>query len=295
MIIDSSKYAIEVANLRKYYGTSRGIERVSFKVAQGTIHGFLGPNGAGKTTTIRILISLLKPDRGNATILGYNVNNPIIKKLIGYIPSDFEIYKHYTVKEYLDFVETIRGFAPLRDKLVERFRIDESRLCKELSRGNKQKVAIVQAFMHKPPLVIADEPTTGLDPLMQEEFANFIRDYANKGHTILLSSHILSEVQELCDYVSIIRDGTIVNSGKVEGLLRNVPRKAVLLSRGKVSLKHIREKLGVEHISMEREKIIVYYEIPTLEFLDRLRTIEGIYDLRLPEPSLEEFFLAMYQ
>ncbi len=293
--MDPSEYAIEVTNLRKYYGKIRGIERVSFKVKRGTIHGFLGPNGAGKTTTIRILVSLLKPTGGSATILGNSVTDPLIKTFIGYLPSDFELYKHYTVKEYLDFIETIRGSAPLREELVERFKLDESRLTKELSRGNKQKVAIVQAFMHEPPVVIADEPTTGLDPLMQEEFADFIRDYVVKGQTILLSSHILSEVQELCNYVSIIRDGVIVNSGEVEELLRNVPRKAVLLPDIDISLEEIRKKLGIQHVLREKKKIIVYYEMPTFEFLDRLRTIKGISDLRLPEPSLEEFFLAMYQ
>ena len=291
----ASDNVITIHHLRKYYDGHRGIEDVSLSVKAGTIHGFLGPNGAGKTTTIRILIGLLQPTSGEAFILGHKAGTLESKRLFGYIPSDFELYRHYTVKEYLDYLESLRGGAPRREELVERFVLDETRLTKELSRGNRQKVGIVQAFMHDPPLVIADEPTTGLDPLMQEEFAKLTREYVEQGKTIFLSSHILSEVQEICDVVSVIKDGLIVSSGDVDDLLSDVPRKAVIHFEKEPQLSELKSSLGIDHIIGDGNKITIYYNMPDQEFVKKISVLEHMTRIYLPLPSLEEYFLPIYQ
>ncbi len=286
--------AIECVSLTKYYGEFRGIENVDLQVERGTIHGFLGPNGAGKTTTIRILVGLLKPTHGYATIFGYPAGSIESKRKIGYLPSDFELYKHYTVGEYLDFIESVRGSAPKREELVNRFQLDEGRLCKDLSRGNRQKVGVVQAFMHNPEIVIADEPTTGLDPLMQEEFNKLLVEYTQNGGTVFLSSHILAEVQEVCSHVTVIKEGSIVATGLVDDLLAQVPKKAIL----KVTDQFVKDDLSDNPyiIKMEADgsTIILYYDTTTKEFLNSI-SLDMVEDILLPSPTLEDYFLPIYQ
>ncbi|MHA2090487.1 MAG: ABC transporter ATP-binding protein [Candidatus Kariarchaeaceae archaeon] len=286
--------AITISALTKYYGDVKGIENVTLVVKPGVIHGFLGPNGAGKTTTIRILVGLLQETSGEASIFGHEVGSIEAKKLIGYLPSDFELYKHYTVNEYLDYIEQLRGGAPLRDELVKRMKLDVSRKTSELSRGNKQKVAIVQALMHEPQLLIADEPTTGLDPLMQGEFNKILREFTKNGNTAFISSHLLSEVQDNCEIVSVIRNGEIVSSGQVDELLSNLPRRAILKLDSKTDVDQLVEKLQVKFGSQTGDKILVYFE-DIAEFVNRIQIIDGVLDFSLPEPDLEEYFLSFYE
>ena len=287
--------AIQIDGLTKYYGKARGIEDLSLSVEQGVIHGFLGPNGAGKTTTIRILVGLLTQTSGTAFIYGNEPNTVESKKRIGYLPSDFELYKHHTVKSYLDYIESLRGKAPLRDQLTQLFDVDTTKKTAELSRGNKQKIAIVQSLMHEPDLLIADEPTTGLDPLMQEEFNKFLKDYVANGHTVFFSSHILAEVQEVCDHVSVIKDGTIVSSGSIDELLMKLPKKAVLRVSSDVNPLELAQILDVTLGDYKQGKLTVYFNGHSSEFTDKLRKIPEIKDFTIPEPNLEEYFLSFYR
>ncbi len=297
MIMEArSNLAIEIKNLTKYYGRIRGVENISFTVQKGEIHGFLGPNGAGKTTTIRILVGILKPTSGLAYVFGHNAGSIEAKRLIGYLPSDFGLYEHYTVKEYLDFLETLRGEAPRKQELIELFQVELHKKTSALSRGNRQKVAIVQALMHEPALLIADEPTSGLDPLMQQEFESYLKEYIKRGGTAFISSHILTEIQEMAEKATVIRDGYIVASGEVEQMLATMPRKAVLkiksgtnMSPSKIAA-HLDARLGDVH----GEHVHLFFTQDVKTFIGKIESLEGIEDFYLPEPSLEDYFMSFY-
>ena len=287
--------AIEVSDLTKYYGKIKGIEKVNFSVNKGEIHGFLGPNGAGKTTTIRILVGLLKQTSGSSTIFGIESGTIKAKELIGYLPSDYELYRHYTVGEYLHYIARLRGGAPLLDDLVADFDVDMTRKTKELSKGNRQKVSIVQALMHDPELIIADEPTSGLDPLMQAVFDKTIRSFIKRGKTVFISSHILTEVQNICDRVTVIKEGEILTSGLVEELLEQVPKKAIIKKSNGQSMEEIATALNAKAEKESNGKIALYFNYSTKEFARKVASLNYIEDFVIPEPNLEEYFLPLYQ
>ena len=214
--------AIQTEELTKYYGETRGVEGLSFAVDEGEVFGFLGPNGAGKTTTIRTLLGLLSPSSGTATVLGHDVRDEAAlieaRKRIGYLPSDPGFGGNVTGRRLLDYFGSLKGDERSED-LLELFTPPLDRKVGEYSRGNKQMLAIVIAFMHDPDLVVMDEPTSGLDPLMQERFYEFIRAEQARGTTFFFSSHVLSEVRKVCDRVGIIRDGHLVELEDVRTLL----------------------------------------------------------------------------
>jgi ABC-2 type transport system ATP-binding protein len=287
--------AIDLTNLTKYYGPHKGIENISLKVKKGTIHGFLGPNGAGKTTTLRVLVGLLNKTSGDAQITGIRAGSLDSKRHIGYLPSDFELYKYYSVKEYLDYIERLRGEAPFREELVRRLKLDETRKTGELSKGNRQKVAIVQALMHRPDILIADEPTTGLDPLMMEEFDDILREYVASGEkTVFISSHILSEVQATCEVVTIIREGEIVSSGNVKELLSSLPRKAILTVKEGVDGEKLSKALKTTFKSQSDSEVSVLFEDPK-EFMKNIAGSAEVLDFTIPPADLEEYFKAFYK
>ena len=212
---------IETKDLTKYYGKIKGIENLNFSVKKGEIFGFLGPNGAGKTTTIRTLLGLLKPTRGEAYIFGKNIRDNIveIRSKVGYIPGELALYEHLTGRQFLHYFSSLRNTTlPLLDELLQVFEIPLDRKIKSYSRGMKQKLGIVQAFMDDPELVIMDEPTSSLDPLLQQKFYDFLLSEKKKGRTMFFSSHILSEVDKICDRVAIIRDGNLVALENIETL-----------------------------------------------------------------------------
>jgi ABC-2 type transport system ATP-binding protein len=213
---------IETKNLTKTYGKSRGIKDVSIRVNKGDIFGFLGPNGAGKSTTIRTLLDFIRPTSGSATIFGLDCHKDTvqIKKRIGYIPGDFGLFGNMTGWKYLEYFGKVRGGydAGAAKALVRRFEIKPDRKMKEYSRGMRQKMAIIQAFMNEPDLIVMDEPTSGLDPLVQQTFMDMIREEAGRGTTIFMSSHILSEVEKVCNRVAIIKEGQIQAEEKIEDL-----------------------------------------------------------------------------
>lgn len=213
---------IQTTNLTKFYGKSRGIKDVNITVNKGDIFGFLGPNGAGKSTTIRTLLDFIRPTSGSASIFGLDCqkDSVAIRKRIGYIPGDFGLYGNMTGWKFLEYFGKVRGRydEASAKSLAHKFDIKLDRKMKEYSRGMRQKVALIQALMNNPDLVIMDEPTNGLDPLIQQTFMDVLMEQAHSGTTIFMSSHVLSEVEKVCNRVAIIKEGSIVTEEKVEEL-----------------------------------------------------------------------------
>jgi ABC-2 type transport system ATP-binding protein len=224
---------IQVNNLKKYYGEHMGIENVSFSVEQGEIYGFIGPNGAGKSTTIRILMGLLFPNSGSAQIFSKDVFqfDEEIKSRVGYVPAESVFYKNMKVKDILAYSAKLRGCDAKRIKdLTELFELDISKRGKELSFGNAKKVSIILALMHSPDLLIMDEPTSGLDPVMQQRFFNLIEQERERGATVLLSTHILNDVQRVCDRAAVIKRGVIADVINIKELAQqqvNIEQKFI--------------------------------------------------------------------
>jgi ABC-2 type transport system ATP-binding protein len=218
---DSTAPAIRTRSLTKFYGSDRGVEELDISVAPGEIYGFLGPNGAGKTTTIRLLLDLIRPTAGRLELFGLNPrSNPALRRRIGYLPGDLRLYERLTPREQLAYFARLRGLESLgtAPALAERFALELDRPIKSLSRGNRQKVGIVQAFMHEPELLVLDEPTSGLDPLVQQTFNELLQETRAAGSTVFLSSHVLPEVQHVADRVALLREGRLVLAETVETL-----------------------------------------------------------------------------
>jgi ABC-2 type transport system ATP-binding protein len=289
---------IEITDLSKTYGKSRGIDHVNMEVGEGEIFGFIGPNGAGKSTTIRILLNLIFPTGGSARILGMDVikDTKKIKQYIGYIPSDANAYSSMSVSEFLtyciDFYDVRRG----KDRIAELsglFELDLDRKIAELSMGNKKKVSIVQSLLHNPKLLILDEPTTGLDPLMQAKFFELLRSENRKGMTVFFSSHILNEVQMLCKRVAIIKEGHIVKLEDIE-TLRKKQLKRVNIEFGDQADQENFKAGGIEKVIARTGKTISFmYSAEINELVGSLSLIR-IINLTIEEPSLEEIFMHYY-
>ncbi|WP_338728790.1 ABC transporter ATP-binding protein [Haladaptatus sp. DJG-WS-42] len=287
---------IETDGLTKFYGEVRGIEDLSFSVEEGTIFGFLGPNGAGKSTTIRTLLGLLHPTSGEARLLGHDVTDTNAltqaKQEIGHIPGDFHFYRNTTGEKVLDYFARLRG-DDRREELLELFPVPADRKVKAYSRGNRQKLAIVQAFMHDPRLVIMDEPTSGLDPLVQETFYDFLLAEQEQGVTTFFSTHILSEVRKICERVAIIRDGKLVALEDIDTLLEK---------SGKVVRVSLAEDVDPETFMMPG---IARTELDEAGYL-RLIVTENydglidelakytVQDVDIRETSIEDVFLHFY-
>lgn len=290
------KYAIEIENLTKYYGKSKGIEGVSFNVAPQEIYGFIGPNGAGKSTTIRTLLNLIFPTSGSAKIFGQDVvqHGHLLRKDIGYLPSEVFYYEKMKVKELLAYAASFyEGDHSKRiDELVTLLELDVNRRIEDLSFGNKKKVGIVVGLLHRPKLIILDEPTSGLDPLMQHTFFNLIKQENQNGATVLFSSHILSEVQHLCHKVAIIKDGHIVDVQDIKAFRENTYKKITLISDAKS--KDIIGSLDVADIRQYNHTLSFVYRGELDQLLKTLSSVH-IQDIKIEEPSLEEVFMHYYE
>ena len=283
---------IETKNLTKYYGDIRGIENLSLQVKKGEIFGFLGPNGAGKTTTIRTLLGLLKPTSGEAYILNKNIEEDIveIRANVGYIPGELNLYEHLTGRQFLDYFSSLRETnLSLLDELLEIFELPLERKIKSYSRGMKQKMGIIQAFMDDPPVVIMDEPTSGLDPLLQQKFYEFLKSEKKKGRTMFFSSHILSEVDKICDRVAIIRDGKLVTLEDVE-TLKNKSGKIIKLK--------IKEDPSKFKGSKDMEIVNGWIEFVTSDDINYwIKEIAKftVEDLKISDFNLEDIFIRYYK
>ena len=234
---DGSEPAIRIDGLTKYYGAVIGIEDLSLEVARGEVYGFLGANGAGKTTTIRLLLDLLRPSRGRATVLGVDCHRESLaaRRLIGYLPGDLPIYPDLSARAYLDYLSRLDGRrvpAGHLQCLLERFdvsEVDQRRRLRVQSHGMKQKIGIIQALMARPAVVILDEPTAGLDPLMAQAFRETVMELKESGETtVFLSSHVLTEVESTCDRIGLVRGGRLVTTGTIEDIKRDTTRRVTV-------------------------------------------------------------------
>ena len=288
---------IEVADLTKYYGAVVGVDGVSFTVEEGAVFGFLGPNGAGKTTTIRLLMQLLQPDRGHAALFGVPLDAPkaALRERIGYLPGEFHPYLTMTGGRFLTYMAHYRTRPPvLRPLLLDKLQVTAEALkqpIKHLSHGNRQKLGIVLALEHEPDLAILDEPTLGLDPLMQAAFYDILALLRGKGKTIFLSSHVLTEVEKVCDRVAIIRGGRLVALESLETLKEKRPRRLVVV------LDEVSEPPvlpGARLLSQEAGRFEYLVDGGVRAVLGALAALP-VLDVVFPEPDLEDVFMAYYQ
>ena len=291
---------IEVENLSKNYGGKRGIVDVSFTVPEGEVFGFLGPNGAGKTTTIRILMALIRADRGVARIAGLDCwrDSVEIKRLIGYVPGEPSLDPNLTGGQALEYFGRLRGGVDQAylKRLIDTFDLDTGRKFRQYSTGNKRKVVLIQALMHRPRLLILDEPTSGLDPLNQQQFDVLVREASDEGRTVFLSSHVLSEVEKTCTRVGIIREGKLVRVGGVHELkeikryeisivfAEPVPAESFAQLDGVASVENLDSGTGLRlHMQGSADAVI------------KAAAQHRVVSLTSYEPSLEDVFLRYYQ
>lgn len=285
--------AIQLSNLTKYYGKSRGILNLNLDVKEGEFFGFIGPNGAGKSTTIRTLLGLITPSSGQAKIFDETIRrrNPQIRSHIGYLPSEAVFYRGMKVKDLLKLSADLhyKDCSAEREILCRRLQLDVNRKVDELSFGNRKKVAIVSALQHQPKLLILDEPTSGLDPLMQREFFHIIRERNEQGATVFLSSHVLSEIQRNCTRAAIIREGRIIACDRVEALSKtNAKRISV---HGQVSLDSLEEIRDLK----ENDGIFSFLYGGDIHRLLETLSAGTITDLSISDPDLDEIFLHYYE
>ena len=287
---------ISANKLTKRYGSARGVDDVSFDVEGGENVGFLGPNGAGKTTTIRILLGLLRPTSGSATIGGLDCWTQAtgVKRLIGYLPAEFSFDAGLTGAQIIEYLSHLRGGVDqgYLKVLVERLELDPSKRFREYSRGNKQKVGLVQAFMHRPRLLILDEPTNGLDPLNQQEFYRMLAEVKADGRTAFLSSHNLTEVEHTCDRVGIIREGQLVKVDSVHAL-KDIRRHEVEITFATPAVADwFAGDAGVRSVSLDETGRVVRLTVQgDLAAVLQTAARHEAVNLSAREPSLEEIFL----
>jgi len=288
---------IEIKNLTKTYGKARGISNISFNVEEGEIFGFIGPNGAGKSTTIRTLLSLIYPTKGSATIFGKDSVKyaPEIKKEIGYLPSEVFYYDNMRVKDLLKYSASFykKDCTKRIHELAEIMNLDLNKKIDDLSLGNKKKVGIVQGLLHEPKLIILDEPTSGLDPLMQQKFFELLQEENKKGATILFSSHILSEVQKLCNRVAIIKEGQLVTVEKISTLQESNYKKIKIETKTKLGLDYFNLE-GINKLEVKDNVISFLFRGNINDILKKITEIE-ITNLWIEEPDLEEIFMHYYE
>ena len=294
-----SKQAIVLNQLTKHYGTHRGINDLSFSVNEGEFFGFIGPNGAGKSTTIRTLMGLIHPSGGNASIFGLDCQTKasVIARDVGYLPSENSYYENMKVRELLQYTADLYGMdcETKMYELSERLNLDLTRKIEDLSLGNKKKVGIVSAIMTSPKLIIMDEPTSGLDPLIQQAFYDILKEENSRGATVFFSSHVLSEVQKLCDRVAILKEGQLIGIQSIKEL-RESGYKKVTLSAKEAIPRDFFNLSGIANYAETADKTSVsfMYNGNITAIIDKLHLLH-LDDVLLEEPSLEEIFMHYYE
>jgi ABC-2 type transport system ATP-binding protein len=289
--------AIVVSGLHKSYGSTHALDGLDLEVATGEVHGFLGPNGSGKSTTIRVLLGLLKGDAGEASLLGGDPWRDAAKlhRRLAYVPGDVNLWPNLTGGEVIDLLGRLRGGLDpkKRDDLLRRFDLDPTKKGRTYSKGNRQKVALVAALASDVELLILDEPTSGLDPLMEEVFRQCIEEERHRDRTVLLSSHILSEVEALCDRISIIRRGKVVETGTLADL-RHLTRTSIQAELA-ASPNGIANLPGVHSLDIEGNRVRCEVDTAQLDALMKQLAASGIKSLVAQPPTLEELFLRHYE
>lgn len=288
---------LKTSNLTKRFGKFTALDGVNLEVKNGEVFGFIGPNGAGKTTTIRVLLGILKATKGQVEIFGLNAWKDAVEihKRIAYVPGDVNLWSNLTGGEVIDLFVKLRGNSnkSRREELIERFDLDPGKKCRTYSKGNRQKVALVAAFASDADLYILDEPTSGLDPLMEKVFQDCVMEIKNSGKSILLSSHILSEVERLCDKVSIIRQGKIMETGTLDEL-RHLTRTNLVVSTKK-PLQGLDTLQGVHDIVVKNQA--VSFQVDTEELGPVITYLSQYHILKLDStpPTLEDLFMRHYK
>ncbi|NCU18498.1 ABC transporter ATP-binding protein [Pallidibacillus pasinlerensis] len=288
---------IKTINLTKRFGNFTALDGVNITVGEGEVYGFIGPNGAGKSTTIRTLLGMLKATSGEAQIFGKDVWKDAvdIHKRIAYVPGDVNLWPNLTGGEVIDLFLKMKGEInkARRDELIERFKLDPTKKCRSYSKGNRQKVALVAAFASDADLYILDEPTSGLDPLMEHIFQESVREVKNEGKTVFLSSHILSEVEKLCDKVAIIRQGKIIDDGSLQEM-RHLTRNKMTVQT-KEPITELEKLPGVHNIEKENGDISFHVDTDQLDTVIRHISSFGIIKLESAPPTLEDLFMRHYE
>ena len=288
---------INTSGLTKYYGAQLGIKEVNLAVNRGEVFGYLGPNGAGKTTTIRTLLDFIRPSGGSASIFGLDArqSSVAIHRRTGYLNGELSLYDDMTGEDLLRYLGNLRGGLDWKyvKELAVRFQCDLPQRIQGLSLGNKQKLGLLQAFMHKPELLILDEPTNGLDPLMQHEFYNLLTETKKEGRTIFLSSHILPEVEKVCDRVGIIRQGKLITVETIESLKSHAIRQLEIHFAAPVPKEKFINIPGVRDIVVEGN-LLTCTVVGSLDSLVKAAAQFDVFNIITREPSLEDIFMTYY-
>ena len=292
----NGEVVVSIKHLTKWYGKTRGIDDVTFDIHRGEVFGFLGPNGAGKTTTIRTLLGLINRTSGEATILGQDAfeNNLELRKRIGYLPGVASTYTNYTGRKYLTMMARLRGLdcSAKIEELAKRLDLNLSMHIHDLSKGNKQKVSVIQAFMHEPELLFLDEPTSGLDPLVQREFEKLLDETKSRGATVVLSSHVLSEVEHLANRVAIINEGRIVLVDEIASLKAKALRKIEFTFDHQVSESDFSHLDQVKVLALDHNRVTLEVKGSEKALIAKAADL-GATDVRTHESSLDEIFVDL--
>ena len=287
---------LEIKNLTKFYGKHQALDNVDLKVEKGEVYGFIGPNGAGKSTTLRILMGMLRKNSGDIKVMGKDPWGDAVElhQRLAYVPGEVNLWPNLTGGEVIDLLGKLRGGfnKEHRDELIKMFKLDPTKKCGAYSTGNKQKVALISALVSDVELYIFDEPTLGLDPLMESVFRRYVRELKKAGKTVLLSSHILAEVEALCDRVSIIREGQIIETGTFEEL-RHLTRTSIVVDTLK-PLTGLEDQEGVYNVIFADEKAHFVVDAEKLDDVMKYLTQFGIKSLISTPPTLEELFIRYY-
>jgi len=293
--MENSSDKIVISNLTKFYGKTLGIKNLTLNIKEGEIFGFLGPNGAGKTTTIRCMLNILIPNQGSVKINNEIVsrNSSHLKNDIGYLPGELFYPKGFSVKNLLDYVESLKKKpCSRREELLKRFNLETHKKIQALSHGNKQKLGIILSFMHDPNILVLDEPSSGLDPLLQQTLYDLLLEEKKKGKTIFFSSHNLDEVQKICDRVAIIREGELISVQNVSDLSKKVVRHLkAIIEDGDLT---VFKKAGIEMNIEGNEISFPIRERSILNRILKLLSDMDVKDISYPPASLEEYFLLQY-
>jgi len=293
----TNNYAIELKNLTKNYGAARGIKRVSLSLELGTILGFLGPNGAGKSTTINVLLDFIRPTSGSAKIFGLDARHDSVQihRRVGFLAGDMATDSNLTGWQQLEYFGWLRADFDKQyiSSLAKRLDCDLNRKIKTLSRGNKQKVGLIASLMHKPDLLIFDEPTSGLDPLIQAEFNKILREHKQAGGSSFISSHVLGEIQEICDEVAFIREGRLVDIKPIEVIAKNLPRNIKVATKSKDLLNRLTRFTGLSVAEKKDDVIQGTFSGDTNKLL-RLLAGYTVESFSLSDVDLETVFIKYY-
>jgi ABC-2 type transport system ATP-binding protein len=290
--------AILTEKLTKAYGARRGIDSLDLEVHSGEVFGFIGPNGAGKSTTIRLLLDLLHPTSGHASILGMDTHRTsvAVRRLVGYLPGEFGLEPRVTCRQLVTHFSRLRGLSDtgIANELAERLSLDMDVPAGRLSKGNRQKVGLVQALYHRPQLLILDEPTTGLDPLVQDTFLEILREAREEGRTVFLSSHVLSEVERVCDRVAIVRAGRLAALETTESMLEKRRKRVVMTFDSPVDPRPFAQLPGAVEVTSPQANVVSLMLANGMDGVIKLAAQHTLLDISIEHPTLDEVFMGYY-